>query len=273
VIALATCRRLPEPDHDEAPLLRELRRLGVDARLAAWDDPAVDWSAFDACVIRSTWNYVHRLPEFLAWAKRAAKATRLVNPLPLVRWNADKRYFADLSRRGVRVVPTVFVSRGSRRRLAELGWNDLVIKPRVGAASFMTRRFRGGTKKAEEFLRAAAEERDMMVQPYVPSVETRGERSLVWIDGALTHSVRKSPRLAGGAEEVSAAKAISPEERRFAAKALAPYRSKILYARVDVAQGEDGGLMLMELELIEPSLFLVQSRAALRRLARAISRL
>jgi hypothetical protein len=113
----------------------------------------------------------------------------------------------------------------------------------------------------------------MMIQPYVPSVETHGERSLVWIDGAFTHAVRKSPRLAGGNEEVSAAKAISGDEKKFAERVLKPYRSKILYARVDVARDADGGLMLMELELIEPSLFLVQSRVALRRFARAIARI
>ena len=108
-----------------------------------------------------------------------------------------------------------------------------------------------------------------MLQPYVRSVETRGERSLSWIAGALSHCVRKQPRLAGGHETVTRRLDIAPDERRFALKALAPYAKGLLYARVDVVRGEDGGLMLMELELIEPSLFLVQEPRALRRFARA----
>jgi hypothetical protein len=109
----------------------------------------------------------------------------------------------------------------------------------------------------------------MMIQPYVASVETRGERSLVYIAGELTHAVRKSPRLAKGRERVSSNIRISADERRFALRALKPFKKEILYARVDVARGKDGGLMLMELELIEPSLFLWHAPRALAHFARA----
>ncbi len=134
-IALATCRRLPEPDPDQEPLLARLQALGADAQLLAWDDPAADPGSFDLCVIRSTWNYVHHLPRFLAWARRAARRTRLLNPWSIVRWNCDKRYLADLAARGVATVPTVFYPKGGRRRLRDIasgrGWTDLVIKPRA----------------------------------------------------------------------------------------------------------------------------------------------
>ena len=272
-IALATCRRLPEPDADEKALLGALRSLGAEPTMAAWDDPRVDWASFDLCVIRSTWNYVHRLPEFLSWAKKVSRLTRLANPRELVRWNADKRYLKDLEARGVRVVPTVFYARGSARPLSGLlagrGWTDVVIKPRVGAGSFLTRRFSKGLKAAESFLRRAGAERDMMIQPYVPSVETRGERSLVYVSGRLTHAVRKSPRLSGNAESVSGGHKIDADERRFAMRVLKPFRARILYARVDVTRDADGRLMLMELELIEPSLFLVHNPRALRLFARS----
>ncbi len=272
-IALATCRRLPEPDHDEEPLLRELRALGADAELLAWDARGARLRSFDLCVIRSTWNYIHHLDAFLGWTSEAARQTRVRNPASVLRWNSDKRYLVELARRGVPAVPTILHPRGSPRRLAAAlagrGWNEVVIKPRVGAASFMTRRFPlSKLSDAESFLRDAAITRDMMIQPYVPSVDTVGERSLVWIDGRFTHAVRKSPRLAGDRECVRPAD-IADDERRFAQRVLASVRTPILYARVDAARDRAGRPMLMELELIEPSLFLQYEPRALRRFARA----
>lgn len=274
-VALATCLELPEPDPDAELLSAELARLGAEARLLAWDDPAADPALVDLCVIRSTWNYIHRREAFLDWAERAAKATELLNPPSIVRWNTDKAYLGELESRGVSCVPTVYVERGSRKRLAEVlrprGWTDVVIKPRVGAASFATRLFRARElDEGERFLAGLVEERDVLVQPYLPSVETSGERALVWIDGELTHAVRKSPRFTAGAEAVSQALPVARDERAFAERVLAPYASELLYARVDVARDEGGAPILMELELVEPSLFLAQEPRALARFARAI---
>ena len=275
MIAFATCLRLPEPDPDAQPLLEAVRALGAKAEWLAWDDPAADLARCELCVVRSTWDYIHRLDDFLAWAERASEATRLLNPYPVIRWNADKRYLRDLERRGVRVVPTVYVPKGSPAALRELldgrGWEDVVIKPQIGAASFATRRFDAGDPEAESFLRGCVAERDMMVQPYVRSVEGRGERALVWIDGELTHAVRKAPRFSGRQECVSA-EPIAADEAEFAAKVLEPFKADLLYARVDAARADDGALMLMEFELIEPSLFLLQEPRALARLAAACVR-
>ena len=271
-VALATCRNLPEPDHDERPLLDALRGLGLEAGTLAWDDPAADPAAFDLVVVRSTWNYSHALPEFLAWLKKTAATTRIANPADVMAWNCDKAYLFQLASEGVPIIPTVNVSRGTWPALDRLPWEDLVVKPRVGAASFATKRFLPGQKPAAEaFLRETCSARDMLVQPYVDSVDGHGERSLVWVAGELTHAVRKNPRLAGGDETVSGAMAPDADERAFADKALAPRRSGLLYARVDVARAADGSLMLMELELVEPSLFLKQSPPALARFAKAIA--
>ncbi len=273
-IALATCLSKPEPDPDEAPLLKELRSLGADARMLAWDDPAADPGEFDLCVIRSTWNYIHHLPAFLVWARRASRRTRLLNRFETVRWNCDKKYLRELAAAGIPTVPTAFYPRGGKRRLADVlsgrGWTDVVLKPRVGAASLMTRRFKDGrSPAAERFLRQASAERGMMIQPYVASVETSGERSLIFIAGRLSHAVRKEPRLSGGHEVVTRRLALAPDERRFALFALRRFRKDLLYARVDMVRDGGGKLMLMELELIEPSLFLTQSPEALRRFALA----
>ncbi len=270
MLRIATCSKLPEPDPDEGPLLDALAAEGVEARMAAWDDPEEDWDLPGPTVIRSTWNYIHALESFVAWA---ARPRPLWNPVEIVRWNVHKGYLAELAGRGHPVVPTVLHRHGSSEE-AELGEGPVVIKPAVSAGSFATRRFAAGEHaEARAFLAEMVRARDVLVQPYVPSVEGHGERALVWIDGALTHAVRKSPRFSGDDEAVSAtAMPIEADERALAEAVLAPLAAELLYARVDMARDERGRPMLMELELIEPSLFLVQHPPARARLARGIAR-
>jgi glutathione synthase/RimK-type ligase-like ATP-grasp enzyme len=278
-VALASCRRLPEPDPDMPPLRAALAGAGLEAQVLAWDDPAADWSAARLTVLRSTWDYPHRPAAFLRWVDAVAAVSALWNPPAAVRWNAHKRYLLDLEARGVPVAPTALLRRGSRRMLrsllAERGWETAVIKPAVSASSFRTMRVGAGDVDAgEEHLRALLAERDVLVQRYLPSVEGHGERALVWIDGALTHAVRKRPRFAGQHESVSAeAVPIAPAEEELARRALAAVDAPVLYARVDMAPGPAGEPVVMELELIEPSLFFPQSAAALERYVAAILRL
>jgi O-ureido-D-serine cyclo-ligase len=274
-VALVSCLVKPEPDPDEALLVEALAQRGVAADVAAWDDERVGWSRYALAVLRSTWNYVEQLERFLGWTERAAAQTRLVNPPAVARANLDKHYLAELARSGLPVVPTQFAYRhgDAGAALAAAGWDDVVIKPAVGAGSFQTRRFAPGARAAARaFLAAALVERDMMVQPYLPAVEGYGERALVWIDGEVTHAVRKTRRLAGDREQVSEAIAPSAPERALALAALAPHASRVLYGRVDVVPGLDGAPCIMELELVEPSLFLAQNAEALERFAAAIAR-
>ena len=302
-VALVTCRVLPEPDPDQEPLLGALREAGLAAEMLPWDDPeARRPGAFDLCVLRSCWNYFRAPEAFLAWCAEAEATSRLLNPLPVVRWNLHKRYLLDLEAAGVPVVPTVLLERGAAADLSGLtaarGWDDFVVKPAVSAASFLTRRFRKGeTAAGQAFLAALVAERDALVQPYLPSAEGSGERALVFIDGELGHAVRKSPRLAGEDERVSEAVPMAPAEREVAERAMALARERgfagegpaggggsgrelvppdgrggLLYGRVDLLPDEAGALRVSELELIEPSLFLVQSPSALDRLVRAIVR-
>lgn len=277
-VLLATCTNIPEPDVDEALLVDALRARGLDARVAAWDDPSVDWSAADACVVRSTWNYHHDRDAFVAWAERVARTTRFFNPLRVMSWNSDKTYLRDLERAGIAIAPTEWIARGSattlRATMNARGWDDVVVKPSVSAASFATMRARrDDLERGERHLTQLLSARNAMVQRYVRSVDGHGERSVVWIDGALTHAVRKSPRFSGESEQVSDAVPIGDDERAFAERVLAHVGTNdLLYARVDVARDEAGAPLVMELELVEPSLFLSQSRAALARLVDAVDR-
>jgi hypothetical protein len=272
MIRLATCMDLPEPDEDEGPLLAALAEAGVEARMAAWDDPEEDWDAAIPTVIRSTWNYIRDLPAFLDWVDRAARAAPLWNPPEIVWPNAHKSYLAELARRGHAVVPTSFFTHG-RPAVLPPADVDLVIKPAVSAGSFRTRRFTPAQRgEAQAFLDQLVAGRDAMVQPYVASVEAYGERALVWIDGELTHAVRKTPRFLDDAEQVSEALPIAADERALAEAVLAPHAARLLYGRVDVARGDDGRPMVMELELIEPSLFVARHPPAMARLVAALAR-
>ncbi|GAC1549170.1 MAG: hypothetical protein NVS3B10_12590 [Polyangiales bacterium] len=278
-IHLATCRPLPEPDVDEPSLVEALRARGAEVSVVAWNDPDVDAADADACVIRSTWDYFHDHDRFLAWVERTARVTRLLNPARVIGWNSDKAYLRAMHDAGVPIAPTAWLEAGAPpprldALLDERGWDDVVLKPTVSGGSFATLRARrDDLAAADRHLAEHLPRRGMMVQRYVPSVDGHGERSLVWIDGELTHSIRKSPRFLGQAESVSSALPIDDAERATAERVLrATGTDDLLYARIDLARDEAGTPMLMELELLEPSLLLRESPAALARLADAIVR-
>ena len=250
---------------------------GLSAELVSWDDPAVDWSAFRLCVIRATWDYHLRLPEFLAWVERVAAQTTLWNPLDLVRWNTHKRYLRDLERQGVAIVPTVWAPRGTNLDLAALlherSWTQAVIKPAVSASAYATRLVTSATlAEGQAHLDILLAELDMMIQPFLTSVTTTGERSLVYFDGVLSHTILRSPALGKGNTSGKGLIPNDAEEATFAGRVMRAVNGETLYARVDIAHDDASDLRLMELELIEPWLGLELAPDAPARFAAAISR-
>lgn len=275
-IALATCRNIPEPDVDEALLLRALADAGVDARLVAWEDDT-DWSAFDAVVLRSTWNYPEFAPAFADWVVRASASTRMVNPASLVCWNLDKGYLRDLAKSGVPIVPTIWLDPAAPhddRSLADLvhSAGRAVLKPTISAGSWLTVVVTPTSLGEARRLMRDNPSRHWMVQPYMDSVDTTGERSLIWIDGEFTHAIRKRPRFDGDAEFVEGPLEPTPAEVDMGQRVIDRFAPGALYGRLDLMEGE-GLPMVSELELIEPSLFLTQHPPALERLVRGIGRL
>jgi O-ureido-D-serine cyclo-ligase len=269
VIALrvATCVQLPEPDPDEAPLAEALAAAGFAATLVGWDDPAADWDAPIPTILRSTWNYPSDIDAFGAWLDRAHAAAPVINPPDIVRANLRKRYLLGLAARGVPVVPTTLVERGQTLPASALPAlaPRVVIKPEVGAGSVGTQRFAADDPAALAHLASLTSRGAALVQPYLTSVDGYGERSLVWIDGAFSHAMRKTPRFVGDAEKMDGPFPIADDERAVAHAALAPIADRILYGRVDLARDAAGAPMVMELELIEPSLwFAHQPGSALR---------
>ncbi|HEV8050314.1 MAG TPA: hypothetical protein VGP88_06950 [Thermoplasmata archaeon] len=244
----------------------------------AWDDPAVDWTGFRMTVVRSTWNYHHRRPEFLRWIRTADRVGDLWNRAAVLRWNTDKRYLRDLAEAGVPVVPTVWSPRGRPVDLGSLmarrRWSTVVVKPAISAAGERTFRVSPeevaeGQRKLDAITRTGV----AMTQPYLRRVARGGERSLVFLDGEYSHTVRRVPLFDGprtpGPETLSPA---SSDMRRVAAVALRACPPELLYARVDLVVNEDRIWRVLEIELTEPSLFFVPCPRAATTLAAAIRR-
>jgi len=272
-IAIVTCRVLPEPDPDQELLVSACASAGLAVELASWDDPDVDWGRFRFAVLRSCWNYYEDPAAFRGWLDRSSSATKLWNALEVIRWNVDKRYLLRLEQEGVPIVPTRLVEKAGDlcEILRQTGWDRFVVKPTVSASSFMTGRFRlDQLDEAERLVSEILESRLALVQPYMARVESGGEVSLIHIDGELTHCVAKQPRFPGEDESVS--QAFQPDAALANAAQLVMNRvtEPCLYARVDLMEDESGRWLLSELELIEPSLFLLQHPPALERMVRAL---
>lgn len=277
-VLLATCRDYPTLYGDEALLKDELLELGIDAEAFVWNQQPLSEAAGAArCLLRSTWDYHHHEPAFRRWLGEMDALVGVTNPLPLVLWNLHKGYLLDLANRGIPVVPTQFWQRQGGRidELAALaGWGEIIIKPAVAAGAHGAARFPGADHpQARSHLATLLESRDALVQPYLPSVETSGERSLVFIDGQLTHAIRRPPALREGVgiERLMELVPAEDDEVTVAAALLSTLEASPLFARVDLVRDRNGEVRLMELELIEPRLFLREHPEAAQRLARALA--
>ncbi|GHB34432.1 ATP-grasp domain-containing protein [Streptomyces viridiviolaceus] len=281
-IALVTCRPGPQTsvDRDLPVLVRALGEAGAEASAEVWDDPGVDWASFDLAVIRSTWDYSWRAAEFTAWAEACGKVTRLANPAGVVRWNTDKRYLGDLAAAGVPVVPTRYLAPGDPADLPDD--HEYVVKPVSGAGARFAARYtpdRHATALGQ-LERMHAEGLTAMVQPYVRGIDTTGERALQFFGGRLLHVGRKGAVLTPGTpydERKVAHPGLepwtpTPAELSVAERALAavPEAPELLYARVDLVDGADGRPCVMELELVEPNLFLWLHPGSLPRVVEAV---
>lgn len=277
-IALATAAEFPDLDEDAPALLGALAAQGLDASAAVWSDDGVDWSSYALVVVRSCWDYQERHDEFLAWARRVEAVTTLANSGDVLAWNTTKTYLRALSDAGLPVVPTDWLDPGDVFVVPEVG--EYVVKPAVSAGSRDTNRYLAGDH--DELAEAHAQGllgagRTVMVQPYLAQVDTHGETALFFFGGEFSHAVRKGPLLTPAMEPVSGAykeETIEPREpsgaEREAAEqvldalaAVAPAsREQLVYARVDLVPGPDGEPVLLELELAEPSMFLVHDGTA-----------
>jgi predicted metal-dependent HD superfamily phosphohydrolase len=279
-VAFATCSELRDgsPDDHAAGAL-------LDADYPVWDDPSVDWDAYDRVILRSVWDYTLRVHEFLDWCRRIG-SERLRNGVEIAEFNADKRYLSDLS---CPTVPTLFVAPGERPP----DWDrEMVVKPSVSAGARNTGRFAPEFAPDAQALleRIHASGRTALVQPYLRSVDELGETALVFIAGQLSHELYKRPVLAP--DEVApttedrlavakamleadlvVARAAREDERALARAIVAEISGRFgtpLYARVDLVRDDEGRPVLLELELIEPRLYFAEAGGAAERFAAAV---
>jgi len=282
-IALATCARLPDLAPDEHFLVEALAALDIEARAAVWDDPDIAWRDFDAIVMRSAWDYHLKHDAFIAWLDRVeAAGIPLWNPAPLLRWNSSKRYFTDLAARGVNVVPSRWADASTDQALAEImhraGWRDVVVKPAVSATAHRTYRIhKDGAAAFEDQFRLLRTEQEMLVQPLVREILADGEWSLCFFGGEFSHALRKRPAKGDFRvqdEHGGSARLDVPPERlvRDARRVLDLVEWPWAYARVDCCN-VDERLLLMELEMLEPTFYLNLAPGAAERLAAVLGRL
>lgn len=278
-LAIATSVIIPGIHPDDAHLAVSLQRLGIEPTPCVWNDPAVDWSQFDAVLMRTTWDYFHHYEAFRLWLDRLPVPT--INNRELLCWNSDKRYLLDLASKGVDIIPTQLVPASQLpKTLAVMAVQEVVVKPTVSGTAMHT--VRGRTDDAT-FKHAVAQlplEFDYLVQPYLPEVVRDGEWSLLFFEGEYSHAVIKRPatgdyrvqsEFGGTAEAVEPDEALIASAKRALAAVAAMGHTDVAYARVDgvISQGR---FLLMELEMIEPLLHFEGRGEAAERFAKNLQR-
>lgn len=284
-ISFVTCREVGGITPDDRIVANELATLGVQVSAVSWDerDGSTETGAF---VIRSPWNYHLEPAAFLDWVETAARSVPVFNDPEIVRWNAHKAYLLDLEAAGIPIAPTMLCRAHDNvnvaRVMEERSWHEIVIKPAISASSYMTA-IVGATPHpallehgldarfitdGQQHLDRILESRDALIQPFLPEIFTRGERSLIYIGGAFSHCVQKDAFTTGpGGGHAAEADEV---ERDIAARALATLPKVPLYARVDLLRNAEGREHLMELELIDPELYMRYDPRAPRRFAAAM---
>ena len=253
---------LPILDADDRLVAAELQKRGYQTAIADWRDQNVDWAQAGICVLRSTWDYHLHYREFLAWLAKVSTETVLWNDAELVRWNSNKRYLFDLERASIPIVPTVLFEQGSSTQLAvtldERAWTKAILKPVVGLSTFGVRKIQRSQADIQDHLDKMLETSDVLLQPFIETVHDRGERALVFFGSQYSHTIRKSAfqPLAQAGEAGETLEQADQKELRLARQVLAEVKKPVAFARIDLIRDADGRDLLMELELVEPSLYL-----------------
>lgn len=279
LISLVTYSGLPDLDPDDRLVQAALAQRGVEAVPAIWNDPTIDWTKSSFSILRSTWDYHLHYSEFLNWAQRVSPVTELLNPLPMIKWNSRKTYLADLSKAGLPVIPTAWIHDSNNSSLLQVlkerQWTEAIIKPSIGLATSGVKRTNKDSAAADQLhVDKLLESSEVMVQEYLASVHQYGERALIFIDGKYSHTVRKAPfQILAAAGQAGESRAeCNPEEIETAKSFLGYLDSTPLYARVDLVRDASNKPLLLELELVEPSLFMAFAPESAEKFADAILR-
>jgi glutathione synthase/RimK-type ligase-like ATP-grasp enzyme len=281
-VALITWAGLPEGAESEQLLLPLLAAGGVDAEMVDWRNASVNFSKFDLIVLRSCWDYHLRAREFADWLHRTKRIVTVLNDVDTVLWNSNKFYLRELEEKGIQIASTCFLNGGeaiTEEHLAKMeSWKNVVVKPAISASAYKTLVFERANLPPANELAEHMSGADFLLQEFVPEIQTQGEISFIYIDSAYSHAVRKRPAAGDFRvqhEHGGSAELIDPGPSLLhQAHTMADVPSQVstsLYCRLDAVE-RDGELILMELELIEPELFLGLDEGAAERFAAAIVR-
>jgi len=280
-LALITWNGLPEGAESERLMLPYLAAAGVETEIIDWRSSAFDFRQFDLIVLRSCWDYHLRGDEFTEWLRSVAREVPVLNDLPTVLWNQNKFYLRELDRQGIKIAPTIFTTGreaiGTEERWRIKQWPQIVVKPAVSASAHKTWLLDGAALPTDAELARQMGGGPFLIQQFIPEIQTHGEISFIYIDGIFSHAVLKRPAAGdfrvqqehgGSADPFLPPPALLDQANRIAAEV--PQVRDSLYCRID-AVARDGRLVLMELELIEPELFLGLAEGAAERFAEAIA--
>ena len=266
-IAWVTSATVRGFDPDEDVALSALAEAGISFDLVDWHNETIDWSQYALVLPRSTWDYAERIDEFLQWIDHVAAVTQIRNSPDIMRWSVDKHYLRDLQLAGVAVTPTHFVEVGQTPEFPD---GNFVIKPAIGAGSRDAASYKPDQIELarEHVERLHARGAAAMVQPRLNSVPVEGEWPLIYYNGQISHAANKKVALpeAGGsvdlyAEETNVPHTPTPEQLAVGDAVVAEITRRFgvsTYARVDVVRDDQGNYCVLEMELVEPSLFLLE---------------
>lgn len=283
-IGIATCREKPNLSAGDRNLAAVLEKKGFQIAPLIWDAPNVLAENWDAIIIRSTWDYHLYSEQFLNWLSLVEQSSiQLLNPLEVIKWNFQKSYLLEIERQGLAIVPSIVIKQDlpNSKMLEEIkktGWQNLVLKPTLSASAFLTFKVSASSAELPNDIDQIKKHSDIVVQPFIASIETDGEASLIFFKDQTiqySHAVLKQPKAGdfrvqadfGGAVSVLQP---SSELINFAAACVEAIPRDWTFVRVDIVDWKQKPL-LSELELIEPELYLNSNPSAAERFAKIIA--
>ncbi len=266
--------------HEDFLLSNALAKHGFQAKRVDWCDPEIEWPEYRAIVIRTTWDYFHRFDEFTAWLAERQKDSTVLNAPAQLQWNMDKHYLHDLQEKQISIVPTWYLEKGEPYNvedlLSKLACEEAVLKPCISGAARHTYRLRSDDRQAwERYLAELTQQESMLVQPFQRRIVEEGEITLVAFDGNVTHAVRKVAKAGDFRVQDDHGGTVYPhqpleEEIEFAERAMRACSPTPVYGRVDIVRSDSGEMQLMELELVEPELWMRFAPESADRFAEAV---
>jgi glutathione synthase/RimK-type ligase-like ATP-grasp enzyme len=277
-IALVTCAEYPNLPDEERLMIAPLADLGITSEIKIWDDPQSDWGKYDAVILRATWDYHFKASSFLKWLDLLEiQKINVYNPAPILKWNVEKTYLREIASRGLPTVPTLWIpfesTAGLLKQIEQQWWARAIVKPTVSGGAHQTFLIDPSRDSTVRFPYPVG--LPLMVQPYLPEIEEQGEWSFVFFGGQFSHCVLKKPRQGDFRVQIDHGGKYSPEMAPPDGLELAEHILKtlafpLLYARIDLVRQEDR-FVIMELEFLEPALYLEYCASAPKKFADTIA--